>query len=307
MRFAPDGDDASREPAATEKGNARRGLAAEVAEFRHVERIGVGRLQDFDVFDSANEERTADLPAVAVHDGTAHARHHYFRADEILVLVALRTLERAIDYLAAGYEWHVEEVRIVFVAEDVADGAAEHDGAVVFRTGEKLLGARLLHGRRDAVRDERAAVAPELGVIVDDTLKPVRRSQSQWLARMLALVAEVRGARRVIGVETVGVRPFEVDDPRRRLEARLVRSDPCGDVREPCAVRRPYGVSIVRRKGDGGEKRKKCRDSMSDFHNCRRLYHCPLFEVNHTPTFVGVAVWGEYGIIILTVNSQMTN
>ena len=135
---------------------------------------------------------------------------------------------------------------------------------------------------------------------MDDALKPVRRSQSQWLAWMLALVAEVRGARRVIGVETVGVRPFEVDDPRRRLEARLVRSDPCGDVREPCAARRPYGVSIVRRKGDGGEQRKNAeQDSMSDFHNCRRLYHCPLFEVNRAPAFAGGSTRTEkYGIIL---------
>ena len=111
---------------------------------------------------------------------------------------------------------------------------------------------------------------------------------------MLALVAEVRRACRVLRVEAVQINVGEVDDLRSRFEARLVRSDPCGDVREPCAARRPYGVSIVRRKGDGGEQRKNAeQDSMSDFHNCRRLYHCPLFEVNHTPTFVGMAVLGR--------------
>ena len=115
---------------------------------------------------------------------------------------------------------------------------------------------------------------------------------------MLALVAEVRRACRVLRVEAVQINVGEVDDLRSRFEACFVRPDPCGDVREPCAARRPYGVSIVRRKGDGGEQRKKCRDSMSDFHNCRRLYHCPLFEVNRAPAFAGgnTRAW-KYGII----------
>ena len=222
-------------------------------------------------------ERTADLPAVVVHDGTAHARHHYFRADEILVLVALRTLERAIDYFAAGYERHVEEARIVFVAEDVADGAAEHDGAVVFRAGKKTLRRRLGDCGRLARCDEFAAFAIELCLIPDRPAQAICRAEAHGFRPGRALVAEVRGALRVIGVETVGVRPFEVDDPRRRLESRGVRLLARRDVGELCARE---NARRIRRKGDGGEQRKKCRDSMSDFHNCRRLYHCPLFEVN---------------------------
>ena len=76
-----------------------------------------------------------------------------------------------------------------------------------------------------------------------------------------------------------------MDDPRRRLETHGVRLLARRDVGELCARE---NARRIRRKGDGGEKRKNCRDGIGDFHNCRRLYHCPLFEVNRATQSNGV-------------------
>ena len=80
-----------------------------------------------------------------------------------------RTNKRGINDFATCEERHVEEARVVLVSERIAHDAAHLYAAVVFRTGEEALGCCLADGRRDAVRDERATVAPELGIIVDDS------------------------------------------------------------------------------------------------------------------------------------------